>query len=159
MRQLLRKENVLILGDSTARQDYFTMYNLMNARDPSNISYKQLDHGIKVNKKRITEPCTLRNDPLKSILIVCRQVPGLKRDSNGTASETFRLTSQTFGGAFDMTPNPGTCNCFLDVSEFIQNVSTTLSSFYSVLVFSMGIRESFNNSCTASGKDALLWNS
>jgi hypothetical protein len=72
MQELLRKENVLILGDSTARQNYFTMYNLMNATDSLDISLEMLDHGINVNKHRITEKCSLRDDAVTSILSVCR---------------------------------------------------------------------------------------
>jgi hypothetical protein len=156
MQQLLQLENVLMVGDSTARQDYFTMFNLMNATDPHDISYEELDHGINVNKNRLTEKCTLRDDKLTSILSVCRQVPGLKQESDGSANQNVLSTFKTVG-AFDMTPNPGTCDCFSDVSDFVQKFSSTLSSFYSVLVFSIGIWDSVQpDVCTKSGEKALL---
>jgi hypothetical protein len=164
IRNLLRKENVLFLGDSTARQDYFTLFNLMNATDDHDITHTQLNQGINVNKSHKTEYCTSREDPeLTEILSVCRQVPMSKFDNRSSSATTStqsthpdKPTTQSTG-AIDLLLNPRPCNCFKNIPAFVNASYTSLANSYSVMVFALGVWESVESeSCQDSGKNGML---
>ncbi|KAG7365390.1 hypothetical protein IV203_038593 [Nitzschia inconspicua] len=159
MRKVLQQENTVFVGDSTARQDYFTMYNLMNDDDFRDITYEQLDHGINVNKNAKVENCTLRDGPLSSMLSVCRHVPLSKLKSDPLTARPIQsihnsTQSDPIGGAFDLTTNPEPYSCFTSISDFVNE--TTFASFYSIVIFSLGIWEVVKeDACPNSGLDSL----
>jgi hypothetical protein len=53
IRSLLENEKVLFVGDSTSRQDYFTMLNIFNSTD--NLSIEEINSNINNNQKTCTQ--------------------------------------------------------------------------------------------------------
>ncbi|KAG7346022.1 hypothetical protein IV203_005090 [Nitzschia inconspicua] len=163
MRNVLQRENTLFVGDSTARQDYFTMYNLMNVidnDDSRDITYEQLNHGINFNKGgRNDENCTLREDQLSTMLSVCRQIPRSNVTDNLPATTPTQPNHNAThkdptGGSFDLTVNPEPHICFSSISDFVNE--STVASHYSIVIYSLGIWEVVRpRDCRNSGLDSL----
>ena len=97
MATLFRRHNTLWLGDSTCRQDFATLFNIINWKQKKNtttsssssdmvhISQSALDLNINVNKGKVTEICTQRDFSNTSLRgqtwsspgrFICWQVPG-----------------------------------------------------------------------------------
>jgi hypothetical protein len=123
MISLLQNQNVLWIGESTARQDYFTMYNYMNSTNTGNdiVTKEQLDHGLNINKKRkVTENCTVRRSEYDDILSNCRQVPGTSDDDiDDEIAATSSTTIMVMTGVFDLIWNPDLVHCFDNVPRFM----------------------------------------
>jgi hypothetical protein len=155
IQDLLQGESVLFIGDSTARQDYATMFNLMNAashEDDSSITVQNLNQGINVNKRHTTENCTLRTPEFEDMLSVCRQVPPSSRPPSISSMDI-----STHGGAFDLSTNPQPCNCFGNIPTFMTIFRDIIVQQYSILIFSLGIWESVKvDACPDSGIPALV---
>jgi hypothetical protein len=160
MISLLRNQNVLWIGESTARQDYFTMYNYMNSTsaDQDIVTKEQLDHGLNINKKRkVTENCTLRGSEYDDILSNCRQVPGTPDDDvdDEIVATTSSSTTMAMTGAFDLIWNPDLVHCFDDVRRFMTWARPQIQQ-YTVIIISVGIWEVMKpEECPNSGIPAL----
>lgn len=130
MRLLLSRENTLWIGDSTARQDYVTMHNLMSASNWRDIPLVEVQDGINVNKERITEPCLLKQNLTDFDLVFCRHLA----DSNFTSNST----NLPDVGAYDFIRR----NCFTDVAFLLNSTHQRLLNDYSTIVFSLGVWDS-----------------
>jgi hypothetical protein len=116
MRRIFTQGNVLWIGDSTARQDYVTLYNILTANTPKNIPVIDLEEGINVNKRgKTTEPCQRHK---KMDLLLCRTLDGSK--------DTFY---------YDYTERI----CWNDVVHYVTANQEHLLRIYSTIIFSVGI--------------------
>ena len=76
MKEVFSKYNILWIGDTTARQDYATLYAILNRTD-TDIKVLDIDDprviDINLHNKRVKheEPCTKRDD-----LVICRENQG-----------------------------------------------------------------------------------
>jgi hypothetical protein len=76
MKGVFSKYNILWIGDTTARQDYTTLYAILN-RTNTDVTVLDVDHprvaDINMHNKRVKheEPCTKRED-----LVICREISG-----------------------------------------------------------------------------------
>ncbi|KAG7355186.1 hypothetical protein IV203_004542 [Nitzschia inconspicua] len=127
MRHIFTQGNVLWIGDSTARQDYVTLYNMITSSSSthdddhyySNLTVAQLNEGINVNKGgKITEICD-RRYPLD--LLLCRDI--------GNATVNNKIVH------YDYTEQI----CFRDVFNYINTNWRQLVAKYSTILVSVGI--------------------
>jgi hypothetical protein len=136
MNNFFQKENVLWIGDSTGRRAYATMFAIMNATSPSDLSLNDLNgpHIIDVNKGSIKEICTNRNytntstspiqwGPPETSANLCRQIQSAKQGY----------------GKFDL----GRKNCYKDILNFanMELKQPSLSQEYSIIVIALGVWE------------------
>jgi hypothetical protein len=127
MRNIFSQEKTLWIGDSTARQDYVTLYNIIVARPSNNnskgyniddITVSDLEHGINVNKKgTITEPCQ-KHLPNGIKLLLCRSL-------------------EKKGYPYDYVEKM----CWNDLVDLVTTKRNMLINTYSTIIISVGIWE------------------
>jgi hypothetical protein len=130
MNNFFQKENVLWIGDSTGRRAYATMFAIMNATSPSDLTLNDLNgpHIIDVNKRSIQEICSNRNfanTTASPVLLgfLCRQIQSAKQSY----------------GKFDL----GRGACYRDILDFanMELKQPSLSQEYSTIVIALGVWE------------------
>jgi len=152
LRLLFQKENTLWWGDSTARQDYGTIYDMINADNIHNIPLVALDRNINKGKlkKQYTPHCRNWNRTPDDLCFDMGQVTGteitnydLTTNANATTNATSNHPSSSSHasiGKFDIVRSPS-APCFKGHSSEIQTASPFLQREYSVIVLSLGIWE------------------
>ena len=142
MRNIFSKERTLWIGDSTARQDYVTLYNVVKSSTPFNVAVSELEYGINVNKGRVTEPCQPDGNGthiLPSGLSLCRRIDdrgGNVGDRNVTAASSTTTTT-AHGSNYDWSP----LMCLRDAMNYTLENKQMLIDNYSTIIFSLGIWE------------------
>jgi hypothetical protein len=129
MRAIFQRHNVLWIGDSTCRRAYATMFAMLNASNPLDVTTQEIDHAgiIDVNKRVWKEVCTNRtfsNNTIMTHQNLCRHVPGAKAGY----------------GKFDMVGGA----CYKNIVGFVDREveqPLLLEEQYSVIVISLGIWE------------------
>lgn len=128
MRDILSTENTLWIGDSTARQDYHTMYHLVNALDLFNVPRGSLEQFINKGKKK---PETFyirtgRTEITNMTLLDAGQVHGIGAGS---------LSDMTDVGKLDLGPGIACLQSLLsnDINWY------DIYNNYSILILSLGI--------------------
>ncbi len=146
IRHMFRSENTFWLGDSTARQDYQTMYQLMNG---DSATPDQLNKHKNKNKERASLPmhCPARRQSEESdgFILDLGQVKGT--DQNCYANATGMSTNEAdIGkswsnktGKFDLGFKGG---CFTRFMYPMKTHIDLMKREYSILVISAGIHES-----------------
>lgn len=141
IRHIFRSENTLWLGDSTARQDYQTMYQLIQGDSATKGYLNKL-----INKgKKGTPPmhCPARRQ--KAFVKDAGQVKGTDQNcfSNSTTMDTNETdidkSWSSKAGKFDLGVYAG---CYDRLLDNLKNYTELLQPEYSVLVISGGIWES-----------------
>jgi hypothetical protein len=125
MRDIFSQENILWIGDSTGRQDYVTLYNMLvppafnNSKDHNihDIAVSTLNHGINVNKQgKVTEPCQKQQRKTLKLLL-CRK------------------TGNDKGYNYDYTEKI----CLNEVLNLVTTNQNVLTNSYSTIIISVGI--------------------
>jgi hypothetical protein len=149
LRLLFQKENTLWWGDSTARQDYETMNDMINADNIHNIPLGALDRNINKGKyTKLSLHCRNNwNQTPDDICFDMGQVTGTEitnynSTTNATANATASSSSHASIGKFDLVRSPS-MDCLKESSSKIQATATSsfLQREYSVIVLSLGIWE------------------
>jgi hypothetical protein len=133
MRALYERYSTVWMGDSTSRRAYHTLYGMLNASDPSDVSIHDIDDGgvIDLGKGAYTQNCTnpnyfpWTNDTARGILfqphhMICRKNADSRLD--------------LFLGA----------QCFSDIDRFARTdleYGKKTSQDYDILIVAMGIWE------------------
>jgi hypothetical protein len=133
MRDILSTENTLWIGDSTARQDYQTMYQLVNALDPFNVPRGNLEQFINKNKVARSEPPYIDIEALRTEITYMTLIDAgqVHRVGAGASSNMSNV------GKLDLGPRS---NCL--PSLLFNNISWyDIHNNYSILILSVGIWE------------------
>lgn len=133
---LFQAENTIWWGDSTGRQDYQTMYHMLNADDIHNIHGLELD--LDRNKGNfgnqsgiITFHCPNRV-PRDLFFADLGQVMGTNCSNSSSSIGKFDLAER--GG-------DGVPPCFKNILSQVRNKTSLLQREYSVMILSVGIWE------------------
>ena len=149
LRLLFQKENTLWWGDSTSRQDYETMNDMINADNIHNIPLGALDRNINKGKsEKLSLHCRNWNQTPDELCADMGQVTGAEitnynSTTDATANATANHPSSFFHasiGKFDLVRSPKMA-CLNEYSSKIQTVSSFLQREYSVIILSLGIWE------------------
>jgi hypothetical protein len=147
LRLLFQKENTLWWGDSTARQDYETMNDMINADNIHNIPLGALNRNINKGKyTKLSLHCRNWNQTPDDICFDMGQVTGTEitnYDSMTNANATSNHTSSSSHasiGKFDLVRNPSMA-CLKQYSSTIRTTASFLQREYSVVILSLGIWE------------------
>jgi hypothetical protein len=148
MQIIFSKEQTLWIGDSTSRQDYVTLYNMIMAATESNqnkdksnsqantlddIAVTVLDHGINVNKQgKITEPCQ-KQIPNALDLLICRTI-----GNNHTTTTTTTTTTTKVNDGYN-NYDYSEKKCWRDVVDFITTNQNIITRTYSTIIISVGL--------------------
>jgi len=149
LRLLFQKENTVWWGDSTSRQDYETMNDMINADNIHNIPLGALDRNI--NKGKYSKPllhCRNWNQTPDEFCFDMGQVTGTEitnydSTTDASANATANHPSSSFHasiGKFDFVRSPK-MPCFNGYSTKIRTISSFLQREYSVIILSLGIWE------------------
>lgn len=138
IRHLFQKENTLWLGDSTARQEYFTMYNMWNAKDVQNIPMQDLNRHIDKHKMEegiFYDYARIKHCPDRIKEAEYFSYSGQVTGSN--CSKSFLSPSISGSGKFDLIE----LHCLKEIFPRLQNHTSLSRLNYSVIILSMGIWE------------------
>mmetsp|Transcript_47573 Transcript_47573/g.115902 ORF Transcript_47573/g.115902 Transcript_47573/m.115902 type:complete len:377 (-) Transcript_47573:160-1290(-) len=146
---LVSKHKILWIGDSSARQDYVTMYNIATAPDPNDILRTHLSRGINVNKNKIHENCTIRG--------TANGVPGQYSWNTGNHSvrPLIHLCRNMLNYSFFDLASAVVCH--RDLVPFLDRTMNEVAELdYSVLIFSLGIWTGLGRCKKDADLDAVL---
>jgi len=162
IRRLFQSENTLWIGDSTSRQDYNTMYQLINGKSVDNIMVFELDNTGVINKQKNESMvyeyhCPARSIPTNETIVFTDLGQVLGTDHNCLSTDTsitdpkdkaaagpsfswskFSLKDQETG-KFDLYGNYG---CLHEITESVKHHGHILQREYTMFILSAGIWES-----------------
>jgi len=134
IQDFFRHESILIVGDSTARRMYGTLYGILNATtDTDNVQEQQIngDNVIDVNKNNETEPCK------KEGFALCREMPSYQDDDNDDGGNNTKKNNLFTKHNYDQIRQV----CLSDLVNMTEDANSLFRRSlqnYSLVVFIMG---------------------
>jgi len=154
---IFKSENTLWMGDSTSRQDYHTMYSMMNAENIQNILVEELNRNINKGKGKhgtMNEGkgfkknfyCPNRNIASGTSAVFwgdLGQVAGTNCTGHNSLSSTEGI------GKFDLKWDQG---CLKELIPMLQNYTSVFQREYTVMIITTGIWDTIlNKKCAVKG--------